>query len=271
MQPVFIVGVPRSGTTLLRVVLDSHPCLKVGPECPWISGNYGQLVSFRHLYESLTMHRSGPVANLSGVSEQTIANAVRLGIDHILAAHAQGNNKRRWLEKTPDNIAAISFLNTIFPDAKYIHVVRDGRDVACSSYKCRDSWGEYINFGDARIENTILNCLRRWVAWERQFRSWETELRLDVIHLRYEDLISTPRISIGRVLEFIDEPWNDAVLDYLNFSHELPGHEMGSGDVARKRAFSEESIGRWRSEFSIVDKLKYKSVAGETLRSLGYL
>lgn len=58
---LFIIGVPRSGTTLLRIMLDSHPNLAVGPESPWIAGSYGNLTSFRDLYYSLTKDSRSPV------------------------------------------------------------------------------------------------------------------------------------------------------------------------------------------------------------------
>jgi len=271
MVPVFIVGVPRSGTTLLRVILDSHPNLAVGPECPWISGTYGDIVSFRHLYESLVSNNSGPVKNLNGVDNQAVASALGQAINSILLAYAHSNGSKRWIEKTPDNIAYAPFLNAVFPNAKYIHIIRDGRDVACSSFNSRHKWGTKINCNGERIENTLLNCLKRWDLWVNQFQQWTAELNLDVHEFKYEDLIASPRDSIATILEFIDEPWSDNVLNYLEHDHDLPEYEMGTQDVINKKMFSDESMGRWKEQFSLSDKLIYKKIAGKTLKRFGYL
>lgn len=271
MEPVFIVGVPRSGTTLLRVILDSHPNLAVGPECPWIAGNYGDLVSFRHLFESLISNNSGPVENLNGVNQTTVASALGIAINEILLAYAHNNGKKRWLEKTPDNIAFVPFLNTIFPNAKYIHIIRDGRDVASSSYNSRHKWGTHINCNGERIENTLLNCLKRWDLWVTQFQQWTNELNLNVHEFKYEELIDNPRDIIAAILEFLDEPWSDNVLNYLDHEHDLPSHEMGTQDVVTKKQFSKESMGRWKKQFGLSDKLHYKKIAGKTLKRFGYL
>lgn len=271
MEPVFIVGVPRSGTTLLRVILDSHPNLAVGPECPWISGNYGDLVSFRHLYEALIAHKSGPTANLKGVNENVVAKALGKAIDEILSSYAQGNGKQRWLEKTPDNIAFIPFLNTLFPNAKYIHIIRDGRDVASSSFRSKKKWGSHINCCGERLENTIINCLKRWDLWVNQFQEQTRELGLDAYEFQYESLIVNPEKTIARILDFLNESWSDNVLNYLEHSHDLPEHEMGTKDIITKKRFSDESMGRWKKDFSLKDKIQYKKVAGETLEKFGYL
>lgn len=271
MDPVFIVGVPRSGTTLLRVILDSHPNLAVGPECPWISGNYGEIVSFKHLFESLTFHVSGPTKTLNGANEKVVASALGHAIDEILQAYAKNNGKSRWIEKTPDNIAFVPFLNTIFLDAKYIHIIRDGRDVAISSFQAKHKWGTHINCNGERLENNILNCLKRWDLWINQFQDLRKELSLNVIELKYEELIDNPSKAIGDILDFIGEPWSDDVLNYLDHDHDLPENELGTEDVIQKKKFSKESLGRWKKQFSLKDKIQYKKVAGQTLKRLGYL
>jgi len=271
MDPVFIVGVPRSGTTLLRVVLDSHPNLAVGPECPWISGNYGDVVSFKHLFESLTSHMSGPTKNLSGVDEKVVGSALGNAIDEILLAYAKIKGKRRWIEKTPDNIAFIPFLNIVFPNAKFIHIIRDGRDVASSSFQAKHKWGQFINCNGEKLENNILNCLKRWDIWICQFQEWIIDLNLQVIEVKYEDLINNPKKIIGEILDFIGEPWSENVLNYPEYGHDLPSHEMGTNDVARKEKFSNKSLGRWEKDFSLMDKIQYKNIAGNTLKKLGYL
>ncbi|MEM8777650.1 MAG: sulfotransferase, partial [Cyanobacteria bacterium P01_G01_bin.49] len=110
LVPLFIIGVPRSGTTLLRIMLDSHPNLAVGPECPWMTGSYGNITSFKDLYFSLVEDKRGPIHNFEGLSDECIALALGEAFAEILTSYAKARGKKRWLEKTPNNIIEIPFL-----------------------------------------------------------------------------------------------------------------------------------------------------------------
>jgi protein-tyrosine sulfotransferase len=268
--PIFIVGVPRSGTTLLRVMLDSHPNLAVGPECPWIGGSYGDLTSFRDLYQSLVTDRRGPIRNFEGITEAHVAEALGKAIAGILDAYALARGKQRWLEKTPNHIADIPFIVKLFPRCKFIHIVRDGRDVACSSFAESVTWGGELYFGEKPIPNTRLNALLRWCSWLSQFQRWAKELNLEVCQIQYESLIAEPRPTLEKILRFIEEPWSDLVFAYQDHDHDLPDWEAGSRDVSQKLGISQESIGRWKREFTAVERSMAASMADHLLLKLGY-
>ena len=95
INPIFTIGVPRSGTTLLRVMLDSHPEIAAGPECPWISGSYSKTTSFSDLYYSLVNDMRGPVRNFKGVSEDVIASALGSAISDIMRKYAEASGKKQ--------------------------------------------------------------------------------------------------------------------------------------------------------------------------------
>ncbi len=269
---LFIVGVPRSGTTLLRIMLDSHPNLAVGPECPWTASSYGNITSFKDLYYSLVEDKRGPVANFSGLSEDNVALIIGETFSKILNSYAQAKGKKRWLEKTPDHITEIPFLIKLFPNSKYIHIIRDGRDVACSSYKEKDVWGKNLNFGNnqRKIRNTGLNALRRWCCWITQFEKWQQEYKLDVCQIRYEDLVKEPRYILEKVLDFIDEPWSEDVLNYGQKKHDIPTWEAGSRDVSQKSQITNKGVGQWENKFTNTDKLIAASFADYLLVKYGY-
>ena len=268
---LFIVGVPRSGTTLLRVMLDSHPNLAVGPECPWIGGSYGKLVSFKDLYHSLVEDRRGPLQNFEGVSEEHILCALGNAIASILQAYAIARGKKRWLEKTPNHIADIPYIVKLFPQSKYIHIIRDGRDVACSSFRERATWGRNMWNGQERIiPNTRLNALQRWCRWISQFEKWKQLYNLDICQIYYEDLVRTPCPTLKKVLQFIQEPWSDKVLNYSDQKHDIPDWEAGSRDVSQKPQISLESIGQWKSKFTYTERLIAANFADQMLLQLGY-
>lgn len=135
--PVFVVGVPRSGTTLVRMVLDSHPDIYAGPEMPWLGGNYHRTeISLRGLYDRFKHDRFSPLRAMN-VKENVIKAAFRNFILTIMEEELKSQKKRIWVEKTPDNIFQVPFLKEIFPEARFIHILRDGRDVALSSVKAR--------------------------------------------------------------------------------------------------------------------------------------
>ena len=270
--PLFIIGVPRSGTTLLRIMLDSHPNLAVGPECPWTASSYGNITSFKDLYHSLVEDKRGPVGNFSGLSEEDIASILGEAFAKILNSYAQAKGKKRWLEKTPDHITEVPFLVKLFPNSKYIHIVRDGRDVACSSYKEKETWGKNLNLSNSRgkIINTRLNALKRWCLWIKQFEKWQQEYELNVCQIRYEDLVKEPRMVLEKVLSFIDEPWSDDVLSYGKKKHDIPDWEAGSRDVSQTSQITEKGVGQWQSKFTNTDKLIAASFADSLLIKYEY-
>jgi hypothetical protein len=268
---LFILGVPRSGTTLLRTILDSHPHLAVGPECPWIAGSYGKVFSFRELYSALANDRFGPVCNFEGVSKSDISMAMGKAISSILNSYAAAKGKKRWLEKTPNHITEIPFLIEVFPQGKYIHIIRDGRDVACSSFKEREkNWGKNLMNRDEAIANTRLNALQRWCAWIGQFEKWQQEYQLDTCQIRYEDLVRDPRTVLARILEFLEEPWSEEVLRYGEQKHDFPSWEAGSRDVFSKQKISDEGVGKWKTKFTHTERLVATAFADSMLLRYGY-
>lgn len=269
-HPVFIIGVPRSGTTLLRIMLDSHPNLAVGSECPWFCRSYCDVTSFKDLYLSLVEDRYGPVRNFEGVSEAHVTLALGEAISSILSAYAHGRGKKRWLEKTPNHITEIPFIVKLFPQSKYIHIIRDGRDVACSSFKERVTWGKQLQNREEKVTNTRLNALQRWCRWVAQFEKWKQEYELDICQISYEDLVRNPRPTLEKILQFIEESWSEDVLNYGKQKHDIPDWEAGSRDVSQKPKISDEGIGRWKTEFSDTERLIAASFADSMLTKFGY-
>ena len=267
--PIFILGVPRSGTTLLRTLLDSHPNIACGPEAPWLAGSYGEGVSFKAIYNSLISDHHGPVANFSGVDKQDVAAALGLSINEIFTRYATGKGKIRWVEKTPSHAIDIDFLHVLFPDALYLHIVRDGRDVACSTFNGRAKWGRIVDT-DGPLEITRENALERWARWEALIREACDGLNLLMHTLRYEDLIRQPEETLSPALEFMGETYVDSMANYAALEHDFPYWEAGSTDVRSKPGLVDTSLGRWGAEYP-AEELKTMSVlVRETLERHGY-
>lgn len=116
-DPVFILGVPRSGTTLLRILLDSHPAIAAPAETPWIAGGYSRR-SLRDLAAFLINHRFGPVANLPGVRPEHVYSAARTFVVDIVDTYLEQRDRRIAVLKTPDDADNLDFLLATFPDSR---------------------------------------------------------------------------------------------------------------------------------------------------------
>lgn len=119
---------------MLRMVLDSHPLIYSSMELPWIGGNYrsdgyGADVSLKCLYRRIV----NSTADWKTLEPARVRAAFRNLLFTMMQSECLGKGKQIWAEKTPDNIVQISFLAELFPEAKFIRIVRDGRDVALST------------------------------------------------------------------------------------------------------------------------------------------
>lgn len=268
-NPVFILGVPRSGTTLLRTLLDCHPNIACGPEAPWLAGGYGEVASFKAMHQSLVSDQHGPVENFSGVEERDVAEALGLAVNEIFTRYARSKGKGRWVEKTPSHAMDIDFLHALFPDALYLHIVRDGRDVACSTYNGRAKWGQIVDV-DGPLEITRMNALERWARWEGLIRGAQEYFGLPMHGLRYEDLIESPEQVLRSALNFLGEPYVDGLASYNETGHDFPGWEAGSTDVRSKPGLVSTSMGRWKTEYPAAELEAMSESARATLAFHGY-
>ena len=159
--PFFIVGSPRSGTTLLQVLLNAHPHVAIPPESHLyrvfapVMDRYGDLSApanrLRLAHDKVTNTWIRPWG-LDVTAEQLVAEATRPGrgglIDALLRRYAAAQGARRWGEKTPYHVSFLPAIFADFPDARIIHLVRDGRDVLES--RRRVVWGPRSALGVAR-------------------------------------------------------------------------------------------------------------------------
>lgn len=241
--PVFILGVPRSGTTLLRVVLDSHSRVSGLPETPWLTGSYGPEISLRALLTMLSEHESGVVANVSGVLPDDVMAAGREFLAALFRSHLGRGNKNILIFKTPDDIQYLEFLAALYPKAKYIHIYRDGRDVALSQMAKKGSF--FKSLGDFGAFN-FRNVLRRWYVWENKVRRVVGEAGLDCLSLRYETLVASPEAELRRLCDFLGIPFEDEMLRYAEADHDYPSWEAGSTDVKAKGGIDTSSVYKWQ-------------------------
>jgi hypothetical protein len=287
----FVVGVPRSGTTLLRLMLDAHPQLAIPPETNFIP----RLVrAWRRLdrrgaseedkrakaFEVLRRHRRWADWNVGeeGLRRRLARTPLTLG-DAARSLHLEYGErvgKPRWGDKTPIYLRDMTLIQEALPEARFIHLLRDGRDVAVSWTEV--SWGT----------ETVLEAAEEWVTRIRKARRSSRRLVPGTyLEVRYEDLLAEPERVLRRVSEFVELPWDSRMLDY----HRTAGERLSemAGELERRRGAAaitaeervsqhslvaepprEERAGRWRERLSPAERRQVEAVAGRMLGRLGY-
>jgi protein-tyrosine sulfotransferase len=251
--PIFVLGVPRSGTTLLRLMLDSHPAIACGPETPWLCGH--QPRSVMELWRLMTEESQGYCASF-GMPREIVTESARAFVSRLMDAYASGRGKIRWAEKTPDNALHVDFLLELYPDARFIYIVRDGLDVAASTSRAQESSKGVSDWHKRKIVltqravtiNNPLTAVLRWKHWNRLV---ERSLGgREHLRISYERLVKETEATLRQVCEFVNEPYDAAMLRYGGVQHDMPAWEWGSADVRSRPTVTDESLGRGQRIFS---------------------
>src|SRR5579875_1073734 len=248
ITPIFIVGCPRSGTTLLRRMIDSHPNISCGPE-------------------------TGFLADLERAERLNWERIVRFGVSrrqwhqqaadyfewlHLQYMHAQG--KRRWADKTPSYALFLDYIDQLFPTAQVVHIIRDGRDVVASH---RDRWG-------IRSAN---RAVRAWPLHVGKARAWgQGQPGSRYYELRYEALVAEPEAVLRPLVAWLGEPWDDRVMAFGEFEHARGPNLSGPTPGAANRSdVYRSSVGAGsRRRRDLPQRLALEVTAGGLLRDLGY-
>ncbi len=279
----FIVGMGRSGTTLLRLMLDSHPELAIGPETgfvPEVARAFRRrrphpseviaLLREQRTWGDFDLDEAELSARLASAERLDASAALRI----LYGLYAEGQEKSRWGDKTPAYVRRMPLIAKVLPEARFIHVIRDGRDVSISR---------------AKRASDPATPGRAAEAWRKRIlRAREQARRLrDYTEVRYEDLVVDTEPTLRRVAETIELPWDDAMLRYYERAEERleeisrdlpaagskaarPGSERAAAHALAKEPPRRERIAAWKDQMSDPDRAEFEAVAGELLSELGY-
>ena len=256
MRAVFVGGCGRSGTTLFKQLLNRHSRCACGPE----TSLYGLPFNIDNIAAPWGIDR----AHL----EQMQASSVNLieFADRFAAEFLAQENKDRWVEKTPNNVRVIDRLLTWYPNARFIHVVRDGRDVMCS---LRHHPKERVVDGrivPVQSNNPPEKSATRWL--EDTVRGLAFKAHPRCLEVRYESLVSNPEQELQRVCGFIEEHFESTMLEPDATEPDRAGQNMNN--AAASSAISARSMGRWRRDLTEHEREVFIDIAGELLIALGY-
>ena len=256
---VLIGGCGRSGTTLLREMLNRHSKLFCGPETSMFGLQFwpNNISKMWNLDEKMLISKANSADNLVHFAEEFyIEQSSRAG-------------KTRPADKTPNNIRVIGKLLNWFPRGRFIHIVRDGRDVACS---LRNHPKEKIENGKivpSLINRPILECAQRWLNDTSNGLVYRSHPRYHEI--KYEELVTDPEAVLRGLCEFLGEDYQPCMVD----PSATQSDNMGVGRLVNnqnsKEKVSNRSLGRWRDDLTENERKDFDNVAGELLLTLGYV
>ncbi len=307
----FIAGEMRSGTSWLRRTLSAHPEIGCGQEgsffgrdyareeIPVYKGPVSSLTRVLAVSEELKVWHELPWNDWSNGYEQDLRNLTRLSIDYFLSKEVARMGKRIVGDKSPQHTENLDEIHEIYPDARIIHIVRDGRDVAISAmhHWWREAQDQEVSVfeltpEELEIRDAYLADRQGFLASGRSIftaerlgqlaRRWS--YRVDKAHrdgttlygdryleIRYEDLLQDTPNTLRRVFGLLGASEDDRIIKYCirassfeRVSSRRPGEEDSSS------FFRKGVAGDWRDVFTERDRKIYEELAGDQLIKMGY-
>jgi hypothetical protein len=263
--PFFVVGSARSGTTLLRLMLNAHREVAVPPESRFITELWtgDPEIETRVYLGALAAHKRFtawelPIEAVAHAIGDAPTVAYAKAIDATYSAYAGARSKTRWGDKTPRYVEHIPFLARLFPDGRFVHLVRDGRNVALSYAD--------VPFGPKTVARAAELWAKRVSDGITAGRALEPGRYLE---LRYEDLVVDIEGRARELTEFLDLPFDPGMLDYTEKSRSdvLPRAAKYNPKVTERPMANARS---WEKDMPDRHVAVFEAVAGETLAELGY-
>ncbi|MBI3976271.1 MAG: sulfotransferase [Armatimonadetes bacterium] len=268
--PFFIIGAARSGTTLFRVVLDRHRDVAVPPESHFIPllyarreryGRDGRVAEKNRFLHDLARNQRFrdwdlPIEavreELAGLPTPTFSQAIAAAF----RAYARREHKPRWGDKTPRYVDVLPLMDHLFPEALFLHVIRDGRDVALSHLEHRGR----------------RPAITAWF-WARAIRRARAAARTlgpaRYLEVQYERFLDDPADELRRICAFLDLSFDPAMLREDEKALErLPPHRRATH--SRLVLAPTKGLRNWRSQMSPGDLAEFEAVAGPVLARAGY-
>ena len=227
-SPIFIVGCARSGTTLLQSLLASHPDIASFPESKFFVAlvRMPEELSRRYTWGIVAPHlRSTMEAFLDEVEHPELKrklppvpliNLYVRSFKAIFAELTQLQGKSIWLEKTPEHLHRLKYIEHYLPDAKIIHIVRSGTDVVASLYDTAQRYPEHWG----TTFNTVDKCINRWTDDIGITHKYLGKPNHTLVH--YEQLVENPTDEIKRLCQFVGVSFDERMIDdYRNTSSQL--------------------------------------------------
>jgi len=275
----FIVGCPRSGTTLLRHIVGAHPQIAITPEAHWIPLWFEQRKGLTpegwitpELISALLEHpKFTPLFHLGREELMTLVGnghpvSYASFVAGIFDLYGKARGKTMVGNKTPDSVRRMDTLHELWPQARIVHLIRDGRDVALSLM----NWPRVLNKKPGTFPTWKKDPVSTAALW------WELNVRCGrnagkwlgpelYYELRYESLIANPAEECTRLCAFLGLPFDEEMLRF----HEKP--EKGMPPQGSEWQPVTTGLRDWSTQMTAEDVEVFEAAAGELLAELGYV
>jgi hypothetical protein len=270
LDPFFIIGAQRSGTTLLRLIINSHSQVAIPEEGTFLMpllrelrGSYHESIGKKQLKNYIKYIQNNHqfmawkfdgFETFSDLLKKEVS--LKNLIESLYIDYAASHGKVQWGDKTPSFFRKVVELSEMFPNAKFINVVRDGRDVYLSMR--RREWGR---------KNASVAALE-WAYKVRTVERSFKQLPFERFHvLRFEDLIRDPEGRVKEVCQFLGINFEVRMLEFWKTSDRFIGRHHSALIF---KPISDISAEKWRKSMTLREKLAFELIAKDCLRSYGY-
>lgn len=267
--PIFIIGTQRSGTTLLRLILNAHSQIAVPEEASFlmpllkkknikgfISGSFLKrfvsYLSLNALFRLWSYDYSGLISYLQKQERISLRDL----IDKIFTSYCSAKGKQIWGDKTPSFFRKVDILYSLFPDAKFIHIVRDGRDAF-------DSWRR----ADPSMDNAAVMALDWSYKLYRIEKSFSRIPERNRLAIRYEDLLEHPEETVRLICTTLGVDYEHGMLEFYKTSHDYVGEHHSKlifRPIARNNKF------KWKKNLALKESAVFELLVGRYLRKYNY-
>ncbi|WP_298898163.1 sulfotransferase [uncultured Psychroserpens sp.] len=285
-QNVFIIGNPRSGTSMFRMMMSSHSSIVVPPECgfiqwwykvygDWSIENSQSKDDLKAFISDLKTSKKIETWELDYTALENLISSrlpksykeltslviLQYGIQNGKAPYVLGDKNNYYIEH-------LNLLDSIYPDAKYLIIVRDCRDVVCS----------YLNVNalatdskyKPKFPETIKEMSLDWLHKNKKILSF-----LESVHtsnyalIRYEDLINKPELELQKCTEILDLQFEDQMLDY--YKNKMEPSELLDWKKKTNEEIDKSNTQKYLEQLSAFEIDEIMSVSGDLMRKFGYL
>jgi hypothetical protein len=271
---VFIVGAPRSGTTLLRRIVDAHPDIAITRETHWITklleGDDAFSPDAPVTTELLRRLRAHPKFTRMDADDPELDRMVRAApvsyselVTRIFDRYGEAHGKRLVGDKVPDYVRHLALLHRLWPAARFVHLIRDGRDVSLSMLTRERFARRFATWQEDPIATAALS----WEQLVRLGREAGAELPPDRYYeLRYESLVAAPAKECRKLCEFLGVAYAERMPRF----HEGRTREEPGRDAKSAWRPVTRGLRSWRTEMADGEVERFEAAAGELLGELGY-
>lgn len=255
---VFIVGMGRSGTTLLSMMLNSHSMIAIAPETHYFarflnSRRYGLTDELQTVISDLQIDPEQFFSKIEKLDNHSHAAVFQL----MLTMYAESRNKMIWGEKTPHHLLFVPEIKRYFPSSKIIHIVRDPRDVSLSLRNV--PWNK----------GSILNHATSWNAFMRLSDVYKSRYQSDFLEVKYENLVKDPQQVLAEITDFLGVPFESQIITDFRKN---PNFQVQK-EPWKKRTLDNldgSNVSKWTILLSDEAKLVFHVVSARWMRSRGY-